>query len=79
MHWDRIKFIYKEKITKINNKNTPNETIIFWNGNMIMKCNSHERITRVLLRVNEPTTLVNYARVKVGLVWPLKSKLKYKK
>lgn len=75
MNWERIKFIYKDKITTISNRNTDNETLIFWNGCAIMKYSTDREIKRTLLRVDRPTVLVNYAGVELGLIWPLKSKI----
>ena len=78
MNWERIKLIYKNHITTISNKNTPNETITFWNGNVICKCDTKKRIKETLLKVERPTVIVNYAGVNLGLIWPLKSKIKLK-
>jgi hypothetical protein len=76
MNWKEIKIEYKDYITSVCNKNSPNETITFWNGCFIMKYCTKKLIGETLLKVKTPTTLIDYTGKKVGQVWGLKSKLK---
>jgi hypothetical protein len=75
MNWDNFKKEIKPYINSVYNKRNPNETIISWNGWLVMKYSSVAEKELFLIKVKRPTVLNSMGKP-IGLVWPLKSKLK---